>query len=157
MNKPPEFTDKCCLSFVLCLVIQLCPTLCDSIDCSLPGSSVHGDSPGKNTGVGCYILLQGIFPTQGIEPRSAVLQTDSLLSDHQGSPPCPFFFFLSFKPSKKYLRVYLPQAWFLNSHSETWERRDKGREKRQRRKEEKNIGEGAAEEDKFSQGSRVKG
>ena len=31
---------------------------------SLPGSSVHGDSPGKNTGVGFYALFQGIFPTQ---------------------------------------------------------------------------------------------
>ena len=40
-------------------------TLCDPVDCSLPGSSVHGDSPGKNTGVGCRALLQGIFPTQG--------------------------------------------------------------------------------------------
>ena len=31
---------------------------------SSPGSSVHGDSPGRNTGVGCHALLQGIFPTQ---------------------------------------------------------------------------------------------
>ena len=37
-----------------------------SMDCNLPGSSVHGDSPGKNTGVGCHALLQGIFPTQGL-------------------------------------------------------------------------------------------
>ena len=36
--------------------------------CSPPGSSVHGDSPGKNTGVGCHALLQGIFPTQGSNP-----------------------------------------------------------------------------------------
>ena len=36
----------------------------DPIDCSLPGSSVHGDSLGKNAGVGCQFLLQGIFPTQ---------------------------------------------------------------------------------------------
>ena len=35
------------------------------MDCRSPGSSVHGDSPGKNTGVGCHALLQGIFPTQG--------------------------------------------------------------------------------------------
>ena len=37
------------------------------MDCSLPGSSVHGDwdSPGKNTGVGCHFLLQGSFSTQG--------------------------------------------------------------------------------------------
>ena len=33
-----------------------------------PGSSVHEDSPGKNTGVGCHSLLQGIFPTQGSNP-----------------------------------------------------------------------------------------
>ena len=36
------------------------------LNCSVPGSSVHGDSPSKNTGVGCYALLQGIFPTQGL-------------------------------------------------------------------------------------------
>ena len=35
------------------------------MDCSPPGSSVHGDSRGKNTGVGCHALLQGIFLTQG--------------------------------------------------------------------------------------------
>ena len=35
---------------------------------SPPGSSVHGDSPGKNTGVGSHALLQGIFPTQGSNP-----------------------------------------------------------------------------------------
>ena len=35
------------------------------MDCSLPGTSVHGGSPGKNTGVGCHFLLQGIFLTQG--------------------------------------------------------------------------------------------
>ena len=34
-----------------CLVTQSCPTLFNPVDCSLPGSSVHGDSPGKNTGV----------------------------------------------------------------------------------------------------------
>ena len=38
------------------------------MDCSPPGPSVHGDSPGKNTGVGCHALLQGIFPTQGSNP-----------------------------------------------------------------------------------------
>ena len=36
-------------------------TLCDPRDYSLPGSSVYGDSPGKNTGVGSHTLLQGIF------------------------------------------------------------------------------------------------
>ena len=50
---------------VLDLVIQLCPTLCNSMDCSPPGSSIHEDSPGKNAGVGYHTLLQGIVPTQG--------------------------------------------------------------------------------------------
>ena len=36
------------------------------MDCSLPGWSVHGDSLGKNNGVGLHALLQGIFPTQGL-------------------------------------------------------------------------------------------
>ena len=47
------------------LVTQLCLTLWNPVDCSPPGSSVHGDSPGKNTRVGCHDLLQGIIPTQG--------------------------------------------------------------------------------------------
>ena len=51
---------------IMCLVLQSCPTL-HPMDCSLPGSSVHGDSPGKNTGVGCH-APQGIFPTQGSNP-----------------------------------------------------------------------------------------
>ena len=46
-------------------VTQLCLTLCDPMDCSPPGSSVH-EILGKNTGVGCHSLLQGIFPTQGL-------------------------------------------------------------------------------------------
>ena len=43
-------------------------TLCNPMDCSPPGTSVHGDSPGKNTGVGCHFLLQWIFLTQGLNP-----------------------------------------------------------------------------------------
>ena len=50
------------------LVTQLCLTLYDPMECSLPGSFAHEDSPGKNTGVGCHALLQGIFPTQGSYP-----------------------------------------------------------------------------------------
>ena len=53
---------------VLSLITQSFLTLWDPLDCSLPGSSVHGDSPGKNTGVGYHALLQGIFPSQGSNP-----------------------------------------------------------------------------------------
>ena len=40
------------------------------MDCSLPGSSIHGDSPGKKTRLGCRALLQGNLPNQGMEPVS---------------------------------------------------------------------------------------
>ena len=51
---------------VLCLVAQSCPTPYDSMDCSPSAFSVHENSQGKNTGVGCHPLLQGIFLTQGL-------------------------------------------------------------------------------------------
>ena len=71
---------------VLCLVDQLYLTLCDPMDCSPPGSSLHGDSPGKYTGVDCHALLQGIFPIQGSNP--ALLHCRWILYhlSHQGSP-----------------------------------------------------------------------
>ena len=55
------------------------------MDCSLPGSSVHGDSPGTNTGMGSLSLLQGIFPTQGLNP--GLLHGRQILYhlSHQGS------------------------------------------------------------------------
>ena len=40
------------------LVVQSCPTFCNPVDSSPPSSFVHGDSPGKNTGLGCHFLLQ---------------------------------------------------------------------------------------------------
>ena len=49
-------------------VAQSCPTLCNPMNCSPPGSSVHGISQARNTGVGCHPLLQGIFPTRGSNP-----------------------------------------------------------------------------------------
>ena len=67
-----------------CLVAQSCPTLCDPMDCSPPGTSVHGDSPGKNVGVGCHALLPGDLPNPGIQPRSPALQADALTSEPPG-------------------------------------------------------------------------
>ncbi|CAI9179543.1 unnamed protein product [Rangifer tarandus platyrhynchus] len=66
-------TDFCCLKcnapkFQVYVYVHPCPTLCYPMECSPPGSSVHGDSPGKNTGVGCHALLQGIFLTQEFNP-----------------------------------------------------------------------------------------
>ena len=47
----------------MCLVAELCLTLCNPLYCSPTGSSVHENFPGKNTGVGCHAVLQVNFPT----------------------------------------------------------------------------------------------
>ena len=73
----------------VCVCSVLWLTLCKPLDCSPPGSCVHGDSPGKNTGVGCHTLLQRIFPTQELNLCLLCFlnwQVDSLLH-HLGSPP----------------------------------------------------------------------
>ena len=64
-----HLSQKCvCNSCSLTTNLLLpCSSICmqmSTLMCSLPGSSIHGDSPGKNTGVGCHFLLQGIFPTR---------------------------------------------------------------------------------------------
>ena len=59
------------------------------MDCSPPGPSVHGDSPGKNTEVGYHAFLQGIFPTQGLNLSLLSLlhwQAGSLLLAPPGKP-----------------------------------------------------------------------
>ena len=52
----------------VCWVAQSCPTLCNPMDSSPPGFSVHGDFLGKNTEVGCYDFLQETVPTQRSNP-----------------------------------------------------------------------------------------
>ena len=67
---------------------QSCPTLCDSMDCSPPGLCLWV-FPGKNPGVDCHFLLQGIFLTQGLNPNPLHLlrwQVDSLRLSHLGRP-----------------------------------------------------------------------
>ena len=56
------------------------------MDYNLLGSSVHGDSPGKNTGVDCHALLQGIFPTQGLNPGLPHCRQILYQLSHKGSP-----------------------------------------------------------------------
>ena len=66
--------------------LQLCPTLRPY---GVPGSSVHGNSPGKNTEVDCHALLQRFFPTQGLNPRLLCLlhwQAGSLPLAPPGKP-----------------------------------------------------------------------
>ena len=78
---------------MLCLVIQLCPTLCDPMDCSLPGSSVHGI---LQTRILEWVAMAstGYFPNPEIKSRSPALRQILYHLSHQGSPnvsySCPF-------------------------------------------------------------------
>ena len=56
------------------------------MDCSSIHSSVHGNSPAENTGVGCYALLQGISPTQGLNPGLLHCRRILYCLSHQASP-----------------------------------------------------------------------
>ena len=69
------------------LVAQSWQTLCDPMDCSLPGSSAHGVSRQEYwSGLPCPPPEN--LPNTGIKPGSATLQADSLPSEPQGKPQC---------------------------------------------------------------------
>ena len=77
------------LSFSCCLraeLLQLCPSLCDPVDCSLPGPSVHGTLQAWAREGGCHALLQGNFWTQGSNPLLLHWQADSLPLAPPGKP-----------------------------------------------------------------------
>ena len=63
-------------------LLQWCLTLWDPMGYIQLVSCAHGGSPGKNTGVDCHALLQGIFPTQGSN-----LHLSCLPHRQQGSLP----------------------------------------------------------------------
>ena len=84
--------------YVCAKSLQLCPTLCDPMDHSLPSSS----SPGKDTGMSCHALLQESFPTQGSNPCLLCLLHWQVVIHHQhhlGSPQ------LKLEMGKKELRL----------------------------------------------------
>ena len=74
--------------------LQPCPAPCGPMNCSLSGSSLHGDSPDKNTGVGRHALLQGIFPTQGLTRVSCVSWTGRWVLIAPPGKPLPFIHFM---------------------------------------------------------------
>ena len=79
------YTDSVCVCVCVCVcvkVAQSCPTLCEPLDCSLPGSSAHGiPQARKNTRAANCSLLQRIFLTQG-----SPLRVDSLIFEPPGKP-----------------------------------------------------------------------
>ena len=85
ISRTPKLWWLACAILVLCLVGQLCPALCDPMDWNLQGSSVHGEYPDKNIGVGCHALLQRIFPTQASNPGLLNWRQILYHLSHQGS------------------------------------------------------------------------
>ena len=69
-----------------CSVTQSCMTLCNSMDCNLTASSVHGIFP-QEYWSGLTFLPPGDLSNSRIEPTSPALHADSLRLSHQGSPP----------------------------------------------------------------------
>ena len=125
--------ELCCGStYMKCvwLVTQPCLTLCNPIDYSLPGSLVHGDSPGKNTGVGCHALLQEIVPTQGSNPGLQHCRWILYCLSHQESPTqelnqgllhCRWILYqLSYLPGKPTYMQILPHKHALHHYMDLW-------------------------------------
>ena len=76
----------------------------DPMDCSLSGSSVHGDSPGENTRMDCLSLLQGIFPTQPLNPELLHCRQILYHLSHKGSPRIPEWVAYPFSRGSSQLR-----------------------------------------------------
>ena len=88
-------------------VAQSCPTLCDPMDCSLPGSSVHGIF--QAIVLECHFLLQRIFPTQGSNPGLPHRRQTLYRLSHQGNP-CDYL------ELNSYIFFLLKRLAFLKIH-----------------------------------------
>ena len=97
--------------FCMCvLVTQSCLTLCNSMDYSLPGFSVHGFSRQEYwSGLPCP--PPGDLPNLGLEPGSPVLQADFLPLSHQESPRSFLLLSRPFSTKKK----NLCRSWFCKT------------------------------------------
>ena len=119
----------------VCLVAQSCPTLSNPMDCSLPGSSVHGDSPGKNTEVGCHFLLcwaffrtfecivipfvwnvlpSYFFTTPSLFVMLNLILLKAMLSSLKQLSVLPAYFLMLFNDNIMSLSFFLTSNWTVN-------------------------------------------
>ena len=94
--------------------------LCNTMDFSPPGSSVHGDSPGKNTGVSCHALLQGIFSTQKSNPGLPALLSEPPAKPRNWTQNSPnlyvllgFLFFFLLKTTRIHMEIKDPNLGII--------------------------------------------
>mgnify|MGYP006996447845 CR=1 FL=1 len=99
------------------LVTQLCPTPCNPMDSSPPGSSVHGILQERILVVDSYSLLQGIFPTHGSNP--GLLHSKQILYrlGHQGSPTV--YYWIKFPISERIWEILLYLLIWRENQSKT--------------------------------------
>ena len=109
---------------VLWLVTQLCPSLCNPMNCSLSGSSVHGNSPGKSTGMGCQALLQGIFSTHGSNPGLPHFRQILYHLNHQGSPRILEWVAYSFSRGSSWPRNWTGASCIAGGFFTSWATRE---------------------------------
>ena len=94
------------------------------MDCSPPGSSVHGDSPGKNTGVGSHALLQGILPTQGSNPSLSHCKQILYHLSHQGGPRILEWVVYPFSRGSSWPRNQTGVSWIAGGFFTSWATRE---------------------------------
>ena len=107
---------------VLCLLTQSCPILCDPMDCSLPGSSVHEDSPSKNTwqprGLPCPP------PRDLPNPRQCIKKQRRHFADRgRYSQSCSFSTRHVWMWELDHKEGWVPKNWYLNCDpgEDSWE------------------------------------
>ena len=111
-----DFVFSFCTS--VCVCAQSCPTLCNPIDSSPPGSSVHGIFLERITRVGCHALLQGIFLTQGSNLGFLGLlhfRWILYLLSHWRSPLRVYWYKLQMLSRQKRLQCFICPSEFLSS------------------------------------------
>ena len=93
MNNHIPLTQNQLLTFATCLYPSVCLYVCSAVSYSLQPHGLWPTRllcpwyvPGKNTGVCCHFLLEGVFLTQGSNIHLLHWQADSLPLSHQGSP-----------------------------------------------------------------------
>ena len=95
--------------FHMCQLLHHVPLLV-TLHCSPPGSCVHGGSPGKNTGVGCYALLQRTFPMQGSNPGLLHCRRILYFLSHHGSLSRDYIVRQGYVIRIKAVTVFIPSS-----------------------------------------------